>query len=234
MKSIVFSHKGKREVNQDYVLVHDISFDTRIYLIADGMGGYDHGEIAAKMVAENILTYLSTVEKIDETQIQKAINKSNLAIRQLREKKITKVGSTVGGVIIQGNRATCFWVGDVKIFHFRNNKLVFESQAHTLMNELISNGSIKDPKQINKYKHVVTRSVQGDIEHSQIGSFTQENIDKSDFFLVCSDGVHDLYDGMLIQQLFNSSPSIKEAISVIEERLVKEAKDNFSLITISE
>ena len=51
MKSIVFSHKGKREVNQDFVLVQNINPETYLHLIADGMGGYEHGEIAAKLVA---------------------------------------------------------------------------------------------------------------------------------------------------------------------------------------
>jgi protein phosphatase len=232
MKSIVFSHKGKREVNQDFVLVQNINPKAYLHLIADGMGGFAHGEIAAKIVAENVLTFLSTIETFNEAQIQKAINKANLAIRQLREKNNNKIGATVGGLILQANQAICFWVGDVKIFHYKNNKLIKESTSHTLMNEVINNGSIKDPKQISKYKHVVTRSVQGDIEHSKIESFTQENLDSSDLFLVCSDGVHDLYDGIHLQQILNTSYSNEEAINKIEKRLLDEAKDNFSLIAI--
>ncbi|MBC9795413.1 PP2C family protein-serine/threonine phosphatase [Sinomicrobium weinanense] len=232
MKSIVFSHRGKREVNQDFVLVRNINPETYLHLIVDGMGGYEHGEIAAKIVAESILTYLSTVEIIDEAQIQKAINKANLSIRQLRKKNNTKVGATVGGVILQSNQATCFWVGDVKIFYYKNNKLVRESTSHTLIDEVISNGTIKDLKQINKYKHVVTRSVQGDVYLSQIDVFTQEKIDDSDLFLICSDGVHDLYNGIHLQQILNTSDSYEEAFNRIEKRLMNEAKDNFSLITL--
>lgn len=233
MKSIVFSHRGKREVNQDFVLLQIINSGTYLYLITDGMGGYDHGEIAAKIVAESVLTFLSTVEIINESQIQKAINKANLAIRQLREKNSTKIGATLGGVILQANQATCFWVGDVKIFHYKNNRLIKESTSHTLMNEVISNGSIKDPKQISKYKHVVTRSIQGDVEHSQIELFTVENLDDSDLFLVCSDGVHDLYDGIHLQQILNTSDSNEEAFNRIEKRLLDDAKDNFSLIGLA-
>ncbi len=230
MKSIVFSHKGKREVNQDFVLVQKINHETNLYLIVDGMGGYEDGEIASKMVAENILTYLMTIKKVDEAQIQKAINKANLALRQHREKNKTKIGATVGGVILQGNQAICFWVGDIKIFHYKNNRLIRESTSHTLMNEVIKNGSIKDPKQISKYKHVVTRSVQGDVEHSQIESFTQENLDVSDLFLICSDGVHNLYNGFHLQQILNTSDSNESAMKQIEERLLSDAKDNFSVI----
>jgi serine/threonine protein phosphatase PrpC len=233
MKSIIFSHIGKRKINEDFVLVQNINHDAYLHVIADGMGGYEHGDIAAKLVAENILAHMSTVEIINETHIQKAINKANLAIRQLKEKYNSKVGATVGGVILQANCATCFWVGDVKIFHYKKNKLNWESTPHTLINEVIRNGSIKDPTQINKYKHVVTRSVQGDIEHSKIESFTQKDLDSSDLFLVCSDGVHDLFDGIHLQQILNTSDSNEEAFSRIEKRLLDEAKDNFSFIGLS-
>ena len=233
MKSIVFSHKGKRAVNQDFILVQKINPETYLLLIADGMGGYEHGEIAAKMVAENILTYLSTVSVIDEVQIQKAINKANLAIKQFKKHNNTNTGATVAGVVLESNKAICFWVGDVKIFHFSNNKLINESKSHTLINEVINNGSIKDPKQINKYKHVVTRSVQGKLERSQIDYFKSSNVDKSDMFIICSDGVHDLYDGIQIQQILNTSDSIEESLNRIESRLLSESKDNFSLISIA-
>lgn len=233
MNSIVFSNKGKRDVNQDFVLVQNINPETHLYMIADGMGGYEHGEIAAKMAAENVLTFLSTVETINETQIQIAINKANLAIRQLREKNNCKIGATIGGVILYADRAICFWVGDVKIFHFKNNRLVKESVPHTLMNKLISNGSITDPKQISKYRHVVTRSIQGDIKSSQIDLFILENLNDSDILLLCSDGAHELLDGIHLQQILNTSESNEEALDKIEKHLLKESNDNFSLICLS-
>ena len=232
MKTIVFSNKGKRDVNQDFILGQHINPETSLHLIADGMGGYEHGEIAAKMVAENVLTFLSTVEIINETQIQKAINKANLAIRQFREKTNSKIGATVGGIILQANQATCFWVGDVKILLFKNKQLIRESKPHNMMNEVIKNGSIKDLSQINKYRHVVTRSVQGDVDHSQIEFFRLDNLDDTDIIIICSDGVHDIYDGTQLQHILTTSGSIELAFQEIQERLLLESKDNFSLVGI--
>tara|TARA_B100000497_G_C7681857_1_gene412605 strand:+ start:490 stop:678 length:189 start_codon:yes stop_codon:yes gene_type:complete len=57
-------------------------------------------------------------------------------------------------------------------------------------------------------------------------------LDSSDLFLVSSDGVHDLYDGIHLQQILNTSDSNEEAFNRIEKRLLDEAKDNFSLISI--
>lgn len=232
MKSIVFTHKGNRDVNQDFVLVQNINPETFLMLISDGMGGYENGEIAAKLVAENILTYLSTVTQIDDLSIQKAVNKANLVIKQFKEKSNSKLGATIGGIVLSSDKAICFWVGDVKISHFKNNRLQFESNTHTLMNEVISNGAITDPDKTTKYKHVVTRSVQGDVEYSKVDINTIDSVTEKDMFLICSDGVHDIFESIQVQQFLNTSATLDEAIERIEKRLKNEAKDNFSLIAI--
>jgi serine/threonine protein phosphatase PrpC len=232
MKSIVFSHKGKRKDNQDYILVNEIKPGSFLYFIADGMGGYEHGDVAAKKVSESVSTYLSKVEKLDAIEVQNAINQANVTVNQLKDKYDSKVGATVGGVLLHSNQAFCFWVGDVKIFHFKKNELAKESESHTLINEVKKNGSIKDPDQINKYRHVVTRSVQGNIELSLIDSFIIDKFDSSDLILICSDGVHDLYDSLSLQYILKNSNSIEDSITKIEIDLLEQSKDNFSLISI--
>ncbi|MFV8342255.1 PP2C family protein-serine/threonine phosphatase [Flavobacterium sp. XS2P39] len=230
MKSIIFTHKGKREINQDYILVRNLNPETFLFIVADGMGGYEQGEVASRLVSENILTYLSSVSDINSNHVQKAINKANLAIRQFKEKTGKKLGTTVGGAIVTSNEALCFWVGDVKIFHFKNNVLQKESHSHTLMNEVIDKGSIVNSEQISKYKHVVTRSVQGDVYRSQIDFFNVSLVEDQDVFLICSDGVTDIFSGIQIQQILDTNKSYVEAMNIIENRLLEEAKDNFSLI----
>lgn len=232
MKSIVFTHQGKRDINQDFVVAQNLTPETQLYLVADGMGGYEQGEVAARLATENILTHLSSVVSIDSDHIQKAVNKANLAIRQFKEKSGKKLGATVGGAIITKNEALCFWVGDVKIFHFNKCKLQKESNSHTLINEVIEKGSIIDTTQLTKYKHVVTRSVQGEIDRSKIDFFKVGLKENADMFVVCSDGVSDIFSGIQIQEIFNSSVSITESIKIIERRLLEEASDNFSLILV--
>lgn len=232
MKSTVFSHIGKRKINQDYVLVQNLSSGHYLFLVVDGMGGYEQGETAAKLVAENLNTYLSTVSDITVNEIQKGINKGNLALRQFKEREQIKTGATVGGVVLNASKAIAFWVGDVKIFYFKKSELVLESTPHTLFQEVISNGSIKDPDRMKKYKHVVTRSVQGDVKASQIETFIIDHFEETDLFIICSDGVHDLLDGIQIQHKLKDTKTVDEAIYQIENQLWIDAIDNFSLISI--
>ena len=201
-----------------------------LVLLQPGMGRNDHGEIAAKLVAENILAYLSTITEINPDQLQKAINKANLAIKQLKQEKEADAGATVGGIVITQKQAICFWVGDVKVLHFRDGRLQFESKSHTLVNEVKKNGSINDSKRLKKYRHVVTRSVQGYIKNSQVDTKTIDDLSENDIIIVCSDGVHDLIDAYNIQELLRSSEDILQMANKIEDLLQPEAKDNYSLV----
>lgn len=228
MKVISVSHKGKRDINQDLILDYTSIDGSYLFAVIDGMGGYSGGEIAAKIVSENIETYLTTVDTIDASHIQKAINKSSLVIRQQNCQEKDTMGATIGGVIIRGAIVTYFWVGDVKILHFRNKKLLFQSTNHSLVNDLIVNGSITDPSKLSKYKHVVTRSIQGDVKTSQADIDSNTFYSNSDILFVCSDGVHTIFENLQIEKLLNQVSSPMMLKEKLESRLEKEANDNFT------
>lgn len=228
MKAITLSHKGKRDINQDLILEYTANDGSYLFAVIDGMGGYESGEIAAKIISENIEAYLSTVGTIDALHIQKAINKSNLAIRQQKLTLSDSMGATIGGVIIKNTSVSYFWVGDVKILHFRNKKLLFESTAHSLVSDLIENGSIIKPSQLAKYRHVVTRSIHGDLKTSQIETESNSFYGNSDLIIVCSDGMCDVFESLQIENLFNSVESASQLKIALESKLEKDASDNFS------
>jgi protein phosphatase len=64
------------------------------------MGGYDRGDEAAKIVSENIFTFLNYADNINEQNIQQAVQKANLAIKQFNIKNNIKSGATIGGIIV--------------------------------------------------------------------------------------------------------------------------------------
>lgn len=224
-----FSNKGKRKNNQDYLFSKSINRDCNLYMVVDGMGGYEYGDVASKLIAENIHTYLSTVKNIDEKEIQKAVNKSNLIIKQKSIDLNAKIGATIAGVLTLKNTAMLFWIGDVKIIHIKNQEILFESHSHTLINQMINNGNIIN--NIERYKHVVTRSVSGSIKESVIDSHTISNLQPNDLILIYSDGVSDILNPFQINQIFKKF-TVQEGINQIEALCDNEAKDNFSMITV--
>ena len=225
-----FSNKGKRKNNQDYLFSKSINPDCILNMVVDGMGGYEYGDVASKLVAENIHTYLSTINDISEKEIQKAVNKSNLIIKQKSDDLNAKIGATLGGAIILKDKAFLFWVGDVKIIHLRNNKLLFETHSHTLINQMINNGSVIN--NLERYKHVVTRSVSGSIKESIIDCHLVNNLLPKDIIIIYSDGVSDILNSYQINNVFKSAASVQEGVSEVEILCNIEAKDNFSMIAI--
>lgn len=232
MKIISFTEKGGRKTNQDYILIENINSNIKLILVADGMGGYESGDIAAKMVCENIFTYLSSQSKIDQEAIQKAVNKSNLAIRQYQSDHGIKMGATLGGIIISENAASCFWVGDVKIIHFRSEEIIFESRDHTLISDMVEYGSIASNERIEKYRHIVTRSVHGDIKDSQISYENLGSIECGDILIVCTDGITDVMDAYSLNNSLHSAFSHGDGINTIKERVEIEGKDNYSGVVL--
>ncbi len=233
MKTITVTNKGKRNTNEDFVLSQSINSDQYLNLIAEGMGGYERGDEASKIITEKISGYLSSLSKINETDIQFAIDNANKAINQYKEFSEIKLGATIGGIILQNDSAKCFWVGDVKIFHFNNNKLCFESDPHSLMNELINNGSFIDADKASKYKHIVTRSIHGDLGKSEAEFHEIKNIGERDVFIICSDGVHDIVNGLQMEYFLKEKGEIESAVQEIEQLCKASAKDNYSFIAIS-
>ncbi len=231
MRYYSFSHKGKRDTNQDFVLCKEMRHSISLFLVADGMGGYQHGLMAATIVAESIETYLSNILIIDNKQIQMAINKANLAVRQKSSELEEKMGATVAGMIVSDHLNLCFWVGDVKIYHFRKQKLLFESRPHTLMEEIRKNGSVTDVEKIRKYRHVVTRSVFGG-ENPKTEFFVFEAFAQGDLIVICSDGVHDTLDGLQIQRMMSQYDSMEKSLAGIENYLRSSALDNYSMVVL--
>ncbi|ADF54432.1 protein phosphatase 2C-related protein [Zunongwangia profunda SM-A87] len=231
MKSKVISHIGKRETNQDRILAEKIGTDSYLYIVADGMGGYDNGDIAAEMIIDSLTTFLSNSDQFNVNVIQKAINKANLALRQYQEQHQSKLGSTLGGILISKKTAKTFWVGDVKILHYSKGKLCFESKSHNLSSELSETDNSNGRVNLSKYNHLVTRSIQGDVKKS-LPSYQELLLNKEDKLFICSDGVHNIIDSHTLQFLFNNEDSTDSLIDTIEQRLQKEANDNASLILI--
>ncbi len=138
IKIFSYTGKGTRETNEDYIKNEIISDSTSLHIVADGMGGYDHGEVASQTATEAIFRYLtkSNIQGSITTLIQQAAEFANNLILKLQNQYQAKLGTTIAGVLIIDSTAYAFWLGDVQIQHFRNNNQLFISKRHTLINEI--------------------------------------------------------------------------------------------------
>jgi len=223
-----FSHLGQRDTNQDILHIESINETTTLYIIADGMGAYTNSKYAAQIAINKIVSFFKTTTTLSEDKIQEAINNADDAITK-EQQTLGKMGTTIGGLFIQENKAIGFWVGDIKIIHLKNNRVLYESAIHTLQNYLRQ----KDPNnEYNQYRNVVTRAICGDKLKCKASTKRWNSINSTDHFILCSDGVHNYIDCHEIEKQILHYKNIYTVTDHIEQELLSIAEDNFSLIAI--
>lgn len=205
-----------RQVNEDSIMSNP---EAGLWAVADGMGGYEAGDVASNMIA----TSLSELEKnehlntfIDEIE-DKIIdaNKRILEYSQImHDGRI--LGSTIVSLLIKGQVGVCLWAGDSRLYLLRNNQLQQISRDHSHVQELIDQGTITEEEALtHPDSNVITRAVgTSDELYVDISAF---NVQLGDTFLLCSDGLYNAVDEIEIEEHMRSH----DTDSAVKQMIVK-------------
>jgi serine/threonine protein phosphatase PrpC len=227
MKIFSYTSKGLRKTNEDYIISEILSDSISLHIVADGMGGYEYGEVASKTATESIFQFLtdSTIQGDIPSLIQQAVEFANNQILTLRNQFHTKLGITLGGVLVIDSTAYAFWLGDVQIQHFRDSKQLFISESHTLINEMKKNGPVST-KEIERYKHIVTKSLSGTPLETHL-PVVEIQLQHGDIICISSDGLYNVVNPATL--LAYSDIELNAKLMLLEDT----NEDNFSIIVIS-
>ena len=219
MKVFKYSNIGNREQNQDYLVSTKLGQDSSLHLVADGMGGYECGDIASKIVGDSYVYGLSrNMSIVDATR--EASNNIQIERRNLG---VAKIGSTVAGVLICGMKATIFWAGDSRVYLFRNKEQLFQTEDHSILNELSRKRKLSFEER-ERYGHIITRSIMGNPD--DMVDTCEMTLQEGDELLICSDG---LYNDCPIDYLIDTLREDRFDIDKQNDGFT----DNHSLIYIS-
>ena len=186
MEIIKYSNIGCREINQVCLASLSFDLDISIHIVADGIGGYDCGEIASKIVCESYIHGLVNNLSIDE--VTKEVSRNIQT--ECRNLGVSKMGSTVAAVFLNGLQASIFWAGDSRVYVFRDKHLLYQTEDHSLLNELSRVRELTfDEKK--RYKHIITRSIMGNADDK----VDHDNFELcfGDEILICTDGMYNEY-----------------------------------------
>ena len=131
MQVFSFTHIGNRTVNQDYATSKVLKDNNHIFILADGMGGYSSGEIAAKVVADAIAEYADQHfgEVTPNKLLKQAIAYAN---DELYVKRLAlghkEMGAVIVCLLIVKKKAYIAWLGDSRIYVFRDGMEIFQSE----------------------------------------------------------------------------------------------------------
>lgn len=228
MKALEYTNKGCRESNQDYVKKSSLGEGTAIYVVADGMGGYAYGELAAKVVSESIVDYVAEhVSKMTPSQLltnaYKFANESLNIKRMILNAK--EMGCVAVALLINDGMAYMAWLGDSRIYMYRDGQEVFKTDDHSMVAELSKIRSLS-LSELDRYSSIVTRALMGDDE-DVTPSLMKSEIQEGDVFVLSSDGLHKQW---LMSDIVSSSEDT--LVANLEDASAK-MDDNYSFIKVT-
>jgi serine/threonine-protein phosphatase Stp1 len=223
------SHVGlKRKINEDSILVET---GRGLWVVADGMGGHDAGEVASAMVVDS-LRILPAAESLDELTAEAvaALREVNRALIDLARSERT-IGTTVVGLAVAGGWFSCFWAGDSRAYRLRDGMLARISRDHSLVQQLVDSGMLSESEaEGHENANVITRAV--GVSADLVVDTVAGDARQDDRFLVASDGLTRVMDDDEIAAELGRSDPERAADRLIETVLARGAPDNVSLIIV--
>jgi len=201
----------------------------QLYILADGMGGHNAGEVAANetvmLICREIKAAAQRRHDLKEWKeiLSKAIEKANLHVLTLgsHDPELAGMGTTVCVILVIGNRLIHAHIGDSRIYRLRKGRLFQITRDHSLKEELIASGELDESLAYSfPYKNILTRAI-GTHRHV-FADFGMEQLEPSDIYFLCSDGLTDSLTDAQIQDIIEGSDSLEDATAT----LILEAKKN--------
>ena len=223
----------KRSLNEDFASYLEKD-EFRIYVVADGMGGHNAGEVASKMAANEIVGYIE--EKFsDETKenlINRAVKKANEKIFDFSRtnENLNGMGTTVTACFLTKTFVHIANVGDSSCLGIKNGKITKITKDHSLVQELVDNGSISETEAVNHpKKNIITRAL-GTSGKVSVDVF-QVDIDEYDMYILCSDGLtNEVTNQEILEIIKNESNYMDMANKLVDLAKEKGGRDNITVL----
>lgn len=214
--------------------------DEQFFVLADGMGGHQAGEVASKETVDKICSlfqqhYDCFHQSIDlaKQTLKEIIQEVNTLIYQLGRENpnLRGMGTTLCCIFFHSEGLIYGHVGDSRIYRLRKEKLEQITQDHSLLRELIELGQLSE-KQAEDfvYKNIITRAIGTDPTVEP--SINETHLEVGDIFLLCTDGLSDLVGVEKMQEII-SHHSQKDALQLLVENAKKNGGyDNITAILV--
>ena len=240
MKVFARSDIGKaREMNQDAYYASQPSDTVGLYIVADGMGGYNGGEIASTIAVTAAKNYIEsnfaetehTKEKLQEL-VKNAIEYANMLVYE-KSKEIQELegmGTTIEVALVHNNRVYIGHIGDSRIYRIRKNFIRKLTTDHSYVEKLVKDGTIsRDEAMHHPKKNMLTKAL-------GCTSFVEPDVSvkgflKDDILVLTSDGLTNMVRD---EEIYNT---IQDNIEVATEKLIDKANeagglDNITVIVV--
>ena len=229
MKCFAKTDLGKaRELNEDSYYIPTEENELRIYMLADGMGGYNGGEIASKLAIQSAKSYIENnfkeIEKDKESIIQLVASSMEYANMVVYEKaksdaQLEGMGTTLEVCVIYNNKAYIGHIGDSRIYRIRKEFIRKLTQDHSYVQKLVKDGTITQEQAVHHPQKNMLMKALG------CNAFVEPDVMvkgflKEDILVMTSDGLTNMVSQ---EEIFKQA---KKDIEQAPKELVKQANEN--------
>lgn len=219
--------------------------ECRFFVIADGMGGHQAGEIAAKTAVESLLEIVKkgNDKKLFHKPLTESYNFLKNAIEKVNSIVYDKgrtaiewkgMGTTICFLFFHEQGLVYGHIGDSRIYRLRNHKLEQLTKDHSLIRELVEHGQLSE-RQIGDYyiyKNIITKAI--GTEPRVEPTMKIAEVQNSDTYLMCTDGLTDLIPAQEIESILNFHTTLSEAATtLIQAAKDRGAHDNVSVLLVN-
>lgn len=212
---------GQRKNQEDAIA----QWDNRLFVLCDGMGGHEHGEVASQTVCQSIVSWFSENVNPDESfndeQLLSALDYAYTELDKKDDGNLRKMGTTLTLLYIHRQGITAAHIGDSRIYHIRpysspklgearrglnGGTLLYQSRDHSLVFDLYQAGEITyDEMRNSLQKNIITRAMQPGIDNRVRPDIIHiTDIRTGDWFYLCSDGMLEQTDDDELSALLSS------------------------------
>ena len=238
---------GLARLHNEDAFVVDAS--SSLFVVADGMGGHSHGEVASKIAVDTIGDLLGgaepTLGDVEEStgsallphslRLKVAIERAHDAMLDAirGDLSLQGMGTTVAGIMVDDDVAAVAHVGDSRVYRQRAGIFELLTTDHTWVNEQVMAGYLTaDQARTHPLRNVVTRALGGEAE--VLVDVRELEIRAGDVFVVCSDGLTAMLEDADIERRLVGGTALED----ISQQLIDDANsrggvDNITVIVAS-
>jgi protein phosphatase len=226
LQMVCRTHSGMvRTHNEDAVFIQP---EAGLAILADGMGGYNAGEVASGMATAVIGSELA--QALPETKqgvsalLESVIGRANTAIYQAADSQpqYSGMGTTLVMAVFRDDRISVSHIGDSRMYRLRDGVFECVTRDHSLLQEQIDSGMITEEEaRRSQNKNLVTRALGVDPEvEPEIHTY---EVSPGDVYLFCSDGLNDMVEN---DDIALTLQALSANLDLAAEQLVQMANDN--------
>lgn len=237
---------GPRKMNQDHIGSWP---ELGLYVVADGMGGHNAGEVASHLAVETIYGFIAEsartaditwpfgLELKNSIDVNRLITAVRLANRKIYSEgasapELSGMGTTVVAALVAGDKVALVSVGDSRIYRLRDGSLEQLTSDDTWLASVLGAKEAEDADPGHPLRHVLT-SVVGTKDDLKPES-REEQLQRGDRLLLCTDGIHGRLDSAALTSVLASAATASDgAARLVHEAITRGTTDNATALVIT-